>query len=654
MNQLKTIPLINLDPYFNIWSCADNLYDDETRHWTGECNSMVGMIKYEGKAYRFMGKSCPYGRFYYCEPDVIPQTEVKVYPTRTVYTFENDDLVLTVTFVSPLIADDLLLLARPVAYIKYDIEVKGNRDIDTQIYFDISSECCVDEPTQQVFIYKGDMGMYMGETEQNIFVKAHDDLRIDYGFLHLAEKDAFCGNALAARDIFARDKEYEKCGYFKEYKENVPYSVFTDNPVLAVIRTEKSGIITVAYDDIKAIEYFARPLDCYYKSNGDSFDDMLKKAIAEKEAVIERCVAFDNEYIERAKKISDDYADICSMTYRQAFAAHKLCYNDEGVLFISKECGSNGCAATADITYPSMPLFYIYNIELVKGMLRPIFDYAKTKEWKYDFAPHDVGIYPKLNGQQYGYKYCLGAFDDNLHMPVEECGNMIICSYAVCKKEGNNSFAESNKELLTKWAEYLKEYGMDPGDQLCTDDFNGHLNHNCNLSIKCIIGLYCYGELFNDESYKQKAREYAAEWEKLASEGDHYKLSFDLTDSWSIKYNIIWDKIWNFGLFSDEVFEKECKYYSTKMKKYGLPLDYRSDIGKLDWLMWSAAMTDDKQYRNQVIESICNMINETRQRVPLTDYYNVATGEQEVYGYYKAPIGFNNRTVVGGLAILMM
>jgi hypothetical protein len=139
-------------------------------------------------------------------------------------------------------------------------------------------------------------------------------------------------------------------------------------------------------------------------------------------------------------------------------------------------------------------------------MLRPIFDYAKNDEWCFDFAPHDVGRYPKANGQFYGLNEETGELSLSMQMPVEECGNALICTYAVCYAQNDFSYAESNRELLEKWGRYLEEYGFDPGEQLCTDDFGGHLNHNCNLSVKAIVGMYACGELFKNDEMKQKAR----------------------------------------------------------------------------------------------------------------------------------------------------
>ena len=70
--------------------------------------------------------------------------------------------------------------------------------------------------------------------------------------------------------------------------------------------------------------------------------------------------------------------------------------------------------------------------------------------------------------------------------------------------------------------------------KLCTDDFAGHFAHNTNLSIKAILGVASYGRLAEmlgkkdvAESYTTKARQMAAEWERMANDGGHYRLTFD-------------------------------------------------------------------------------------------------------------------------------
>ena len=165
------------------------------------------------------------------------------------------------------------------------------------------------------------------------------------------------------------------------------------------------------------------------------------------------------------------------------------------------------------------------------------------------------------------------------------------------------------------------------------------------------MGIAAYGKLLENigdeagENYIQTAKDYAKSWEKNANNFDHYRLAFDKEDTWSIKYNLVWDKIFKWGLFSKEVFEKEISYYKTKINKYGLPLDSRSEYTKSDWQMWSVMLSDDKEYRDMIINSMWDMLNESTDRIPFMDWYFSSTAKRA---------RFQNRTVQGGLYILMI
>jgi hypothetical protein len=254
-------------------------------------------------------------------------------------------------------------------------------------------------------------------------------------------------------------------------------------------------------------------------------------------------------------------------------------------------------------------------------------------------------------------------------MPVEESGNLLILVAAMEKELGSWDFAKEYWPQFTKWAVYLRDKGLDPANQLSTDDFAGHLAHNANLSIKAIEGLEAYAELARGvgkadaaEEYDRMAHDMANHWEPMALDGDplasgdqpslpgvtivgtaeHYKLAFDSPGTWSQKYNLVWDQILGFNLFPAKIRQNEMAFYLKHLNRYGLPLDNRKDYTKLDWSIWTATLADDPADWNALMKPIGRWVNEGPSRVPLTDWYDTKTGEQ---------IGFQARSVVGGIYI---
>jgi hypothetical protein len=284
----------------------------------------------------------------------------------------------------------------------------------------------------------------------------------------------------------------------------------------------------------------------------------------------------------------------------------------------------------------------------MRALIVPVLDYARSRQWPFPFAPHDLGTYPQANGQVYGG----GAKTEEDQMPVEESGNMILLIAGLAQVENSAAFAEKYWDLLTRWAEYLKEKGLDPENQLCTDDFAGHLAHNTNLSLKAILALkgYAYlcektGRKKEAQLYAKTAADFAAKWVQMADDGDHYRLAFDKPGTWSQKYNLVWDKLLGFKLFPPQVAEKELNYYVRNQKRYGLPLDNRKEYTKLDWILWTATLADKPEQFTALIDPVYDFLNATPDRVPMTDWYWTHDGRKT---------GFQARPVVGGVLIKML
>lgn len=641
----SAVPLVSVDPYFNIWSFSDNLYDDVTRYWSGRRNSMTLFFKVDGRWYRVMGAVQTDNSRYFTEPERVQQKSCVVEATKTEYQFENDFLKIKLIFRTPLLTDDLYLMSRPVSYITYEVEFLDGKEHDLQVYFDICSEICVDNLKDDVDFGKTEYSIFCGRGEKDVLKNSGDDKLIEWGYLHLIAPGASyrAYTAFDKREIFKWDNRQD--GISK--KANIG----DDAPVLSAWKKfgevkRANDFLCVAYDDLYSIEYFGDKIEPYWKSEGVSFDDIVKKALEEYEEINFKCDAFDKKMRDEAKKINDKYADLLCLSYRQVIAAHKLVQKNGKLLFFSKECLSNGCVATVDVTYPSIPMFLYMNPKLAEGLLNPIFGYVMENHgWKFEFAPHDIGTYPKANGQVYGYEKEDPEYVLSKQMPIEECGNMILCTAAICKVQNDASYAKDKLSILRQWADYLVKCGYDPENQLCTDDFAGHLAHNCNLSIKAILAIAAFGYILNmlgrdGGEYQKKARQFAEEWESKAFENDHFRLSFDKENTWSLKYNLIWDKFFDFGIFSEETAKTEVAFYKTKLNKYGIPLDCRKEYTKSDWQMWTACLTDDYEYRNSVVEGIWSFVNDTRYRVPFPDWYETETADSHE---------FQNRTVQGAL-----
>lgn len=636
-------PLITVDPNFSVWSPADRLTDVDTEHWTASPMKICAVATVDGVEYRIIGN--PAGN------TVPPMTQVKVDLSAftTTYVFEEAGVRLTLRFTSPILPDDLYLLSRPVSYLSVSCNSLDGVEHQVGVKISVSEEICMNlrgddtVDCEILSLTPALASVKMGTTHQKMLERYGDDLRAEWGYFYLSVDGGRVGVTTADYTVGEGD-----CA-----KTAAETFVFAEAELGAT-----PTLFSFAYDDIKSIEYFHEQLTSFWNRNGARITDEIVAAHADYADIYARCQAFgDKMFTDAVRAGGEKYAELLELSLRQVLAAHKLAVDTNGdLLYISKECFSNGCAATVDVSYPSIPLFLIYNPELIKGMLRPVYRYAECDEWQYDFAPHDAGRYPIVNGQMYGLTI-------DRQMPVEECGNMLIMEAALAVATGDASFANEHFELLEQWSRYLLENGRDPGNQLCTDDFAGHLAHNCNLTLKAIVGIACLGILYgmngrdaDRERCMTTARELADDWCVRASNGDgSYRLAFDKPGSFSMKYNVVWDKLFGLELFSPAVIASEVASYLGRMHPYGLPLDNRQPYTKSDWLVWTATLAADRRDFERFIAPMWDAFHYSTSRMPMIDWYLTLTARHIPYnGRDGVRKSFRNRTVQGGLFIKLL
>ncbi|CAF1360046.1 unnamed protein product [Rotaria sordida] len=648
------IPLVTHTPYFSIWCMSDKLTEVWSTHWTGYTQAMCGLIRIDGSTLRFMGM----------EPSEIPvlmQKNVTVTATITTFEFEDHGINLNVEFLSPLLPQDLDLLTRPVTYVTFTLHATDGNEHSVEIYFDNTAELVVNSTNQKVIggrHHVQDMEVLSFQSsEQLVLVKKGDNVRIDWGIQYLAipgareNQTSICATKLS-RSTFTDH------GILPDSNDmNFPRAANDDWPGISTIfsfdkvdNRPVSHHILIAYDELYSVEYFHRKLKPYWKCNGFEIDELLIKAETEYTSVRNRCNEF-NKIL--SKELNDrggiKYSKVAELAFRQCLSAHTIVQDFDGTLLMfSKENSSNGCIGTVDVTYPAAPFFLYFNPNLLKAQIIPVLNYAASPHWKFPFAPHDLGIYPKANGQLYGG----GQSSEHNQMPVEECGNMIILTAAICKVENKTELADQHWTTLLKWANYLLQFGFDPKNQLCTDDFAGHLAHNANLSLKSILAIGAFGQLcklradkVQAQVFYQTAQKMASEWLKLADDGDHYRLAFDRKGSWSQKYNLVWQKIFGFNIFPACVAQKEITYYLNHQNTFGLPLDNRANYTKSDWIVWTACLAETKESFEALVNPLYDFLNISSSRVPFTDWYDTKTALK---------VGFQARSVVGGVFLPLL
>ncbi len=643
------IPLITHNPYFSIWSTASQLTDQPTRHWTGAEQPLTGLVRIDGVAYRYMG----------ARPSEVPamqQDSVEVKPTHTVYRFDAAGVKLELAFFTPAFPQDLDLLSRPVTYLTWNVTSTDGKDHKVELLLDVDGRVAVNTDNQQETWGRSQAAgltvLNVGSRDQQVLNRSGDDLRIDWGYFHLAVPTSEQASLVASSQGIGN---FLKTGALPTADDmDMPQTPRDHGAHLAVTfpmdvkpGQTASRHILVSYTEEYAIEYLNRKLRPYWQRNHETVETMLAQAEAEYAPLEARGRQYDDELAADLEHAAGPgYRQLATLAYRQTLAAHGLVADLDGKpMLFAKENFSNGDIATVDVLYPSAPFFLFFNPALLEAQVRPVLEYASLPRWKFPFAPHDLGRYPLANGQEYGG----GELTEENQMPVEESGNLLILGAALGQAQGNWHVAKEFWPEFTKWAMYVREKGLDPENQLCTDDFAGHLAHNANLSIKAIEGLAAYalmarglGETSVADDYAAAAKQMALKWEEMARDGDHYKLAFDRAGTWSQKYNLVWDQLLSLDLFASRVRETEIAFYLKHLNLYGLPLDNRADYTKLDWELWTATMAKNPSDFAAFLDPIVKWTNETPTRVPLTDWYDTKNGKQ---------IGFQARSVVGGVYV---
>jgi hypothetical protein len=662
MDQLRSpaIPLFACDPYFSVWAAGDTLHGQQTTHWTGAAHPLIVLARIDGQLFRIVG-------FRPGDTPALPQTHLEVRPRETVAMFEEHGVRLQLSFWSPAFPEDADAVSRSVAFIDVQAESRDGRPHDVQVLIEVWPELAVNAGTQPVTWRRprlpGLTTLAVGTADQRVLAAVGDDVRIDWGQLYLVAEDAQVGSSslVPHRQAHAAFAETGRLPETDALELPAPPNRWQDVATLdlsfdfAELSEDASSVpcrsALLTYDEGFAVEFLHRRLPPAWRRPGTGPIELIRSSLHRRDRWRESMKQADDLLIQELHDAGGPaYAQLAALSLRQCLGAQKLVRDIDGrLLYFSKEHFSNGCMGTVDVAYPTCPFFLCFAPALLEATLEPIYAYAASDRWPFNFAPHDLGRYPLANGQVYGG----GQTSADGQMPVEECGNMLLMAAALAEVSGDAEQARRYWPQLSAWAGYLADHGYDPADQLCTDDFAGTLAHNVNLSIKTAVALGGYARLARRLDHADEADRFTELAQRFADDGRRAsrrdgggsRLAFDRPESWSQKYNLVWDRLLGLNLYPSSFAADEVAFYRRQLLPFGLPLDSRSTVTKLDWCVWSASLAERRADFDALLGPTVRWVRETTDRVPLSDCYFVDQLRHR---------GFQARSVVGGIFLRLL
>jgi len=653
------VPLAVRSPYLSSWLAADALPGAWPTFWNGHITAMSGVARIDGVGYRFLGDMSL--------PNTPPlptmrQTALKITPTRSTFVLDQAGVELTVEFLSPVEPGDLRRQSMPLSYLSARARSTDGQAHQVSLYFDISGEWAHGDSNARITWEQtrtpsgGSTLLSLTSTPANPDVLQENNesaawgtvvwtAALTSGVTYQIGPDAVVRAAAVTNGALDNSVDTQ----FRSINDRWP--VFAFNVDLGPVnRRTDEVVLSIGHVREPAVSYLNTPLPPLWKSYFASWPDMVAFFHADRAAASRRADRLDERVTRDATRAGGrQYAAICALALRQAYAGTELVSRDGEPWAFLKEISSNGNMSTVDVIYPAMPVFAYLDPGYLGLLLAPLLDYAEHGGWPKMFAEHDLGThYPRATGHNDGVE------ED---MPVEESANMAIMSAAYLRRVDRGAarqFATAHYPILKQWADYLVGTALDPEFQNQTDDFTGFIGHSVNLALKGIIGIGAMsivaaaaGNTGDATHYRSVARDYIGQWVGKAqdSSGAHLKLAYDQPGTWSLKYNGLADDLLGLGLVPRRVASAEAAWYLRRANTYGVPLDVRHTYTKDDWEMWTAGwLRNEPGITRLLIESLYEFLTTSASRAPFTDWHETVINRQ---------VGFQARPVVGGMFALL-
>lgn len=642
-----------------------------------------GFIRIDNVTYQWMGKS--FGETVRAGTNA-KQLAMTYTATRTIFQFQADAVLFNVTFMTPIWPHDYLRQSLPLSYLHFELDrvSAGNRSV--QMYTDIDERWSTGHDYDYMN-YPYTMQWVDDNNGTSIYFVQRTNPQVYSEFRQRAEWGSSVYAARKRKGLTSRNNnnvvaQLEFLDTGKMTYDHNPVGGPDNSFSYAVDFDGKGGddgLFAIGYMRSPYVNYIKRAPNInsttpksylqdrygFWMSEYPNFSDAVTFFIDDFENALSHCMKLDAQIDADSKAavggglVGEMYSAITQLSVRQSLATLEITvpyndtskrYNTSDTIIFLKEISSNGDMQTVDVFFPQFPLLTYLNPELLRDIMKPIFEYTESGLYPNKWCVHDLGVYPSAFGHNDG---------KDEPMQVEESGNMILMTLHWAQMVGKKAarpFLKQHYKIMQQWAEFLITDSLVPAEQLSTDDFAGQLANQSNLALKGIQGIAAMGEIAtwlnktsDAKSYKNVSSTYIQAFYGFAlnKNNTHVKLSYQDDASWGTLYNLIFDRLLNLQLVAEEIYDKQDAFYPTKQNKYGTPLDSRFTWQKTDWAMFASATSAVTSTRDLWIENLYKYVSNGRTDAPFCDLMETRTGDFPKQPFAPS-IRFIARPVVGG------
>ncbi len=566
--------------------------------------------------------------------------------THSIFNFSADLAIVTLDFFSPVSPHNILRQSLPFSYLTVSVSLPSLGQV--QIYSDIDAAWAGPDPAQYSHVTSANKTEYyeispvwpsrlQESRDRALWGQAIYGTRPSGGSILTSQ----VGEAPLVRHRFAK---YGNLSQVQSvWKDHGAVLGFSHD--LGAVQELTSVAFAIGHHRVESINYLGQVRTGYYRAAYPDVASALVHFMDDYGDAYAEAADIDCAVTDKALNISKHYADIVALSVRQSFAAVEFTipesdHNVTDVMAFIKEISSDGNVNTLDIIFPTFPIYYVTNPDIIRLLLEPVLRYLQAGRWPREWAIHDIGSsYPNADGHDTG---------DAEQMPLEESGNILLLVYAYQAATGDTTWARQYQAILKGYATYLSKYGWYPEFQLASSDEAGPAANQTNLAIKSAVGMVAYGKMFSDPFFVANgtALADAIYASGLGTDADksHFVLSYHDSDTWSGCYNLFSDKLFGFDLFPSAAYEMQTAWLrgEARVGAAGVPLDSRVAWTKSDWNMFLAAVASDDDVAGQYINDLHAYASNGLNTVPFGDRYWV---EGNAAGHF---FNIKNRPTVGG------